>query len=157
MIQGFVVKTIYADRAFEACKEVLNEQGITLLCCDTNSHVPFIERTIRFVKERVRCVRSMLPRRIKRIPTRLMRELVMSTVKMMNSIRRKGGVHPVMSPRQIITERRMKLPLYPPGSCVYAVPEKTSNSLDKMRSFARLYLRPNEEGGVYFVYNIAII
>ena len=111
MIQGFVVKTIYADRAFKTCKTGLSEQSITLVCCDTNSHVPFIKRAIRFVKARVRCVQSMLPKRIKRIPVRLMRELVMSTVKMINSIRRKGGVHPVMSPRQIITGRRMKLPL----------------------------------------------
>ena len=56
MIQGFVVKTIYADRASEICETGLSEQGITLVCCDTNSHVPFIERAIRFVKARVRCV-----------------------------------------------------------------------------------------------------
>ena len=83
-----------------------------------------------------------------------MRELVMSTVKMINSIRRKGGVHPVMSSRQIITGRRMKLPPYPPGSCVYAVRGGTTNSVDNMRSFAALYLRPNDEGGGHFVYNI---
>ena len=84
MIRGFVVKVIYADRAFESCKTELSEQGITLLCCDTNSHVPFIEQGIRFVKERVRCVGSILLKEIKRIPTRLMRELVGSTVKMIN-------------------------------------------------------------------------
>ena len=73
MIRGFVVKVIYADRAFESCKTELSEQGITLYCCDTNSHVPFIERGTRFMKERVRCVRSMLPKEIQRIPARLMR------------------------------------------------------------------------------------
>ena len=154
IIQGFVVKTIYANRAFESCKTCLSEQGITLVCCDTNSHVPFIERTIRFVKERVRCVQSMLSKRIKRIPARLMRELVMATVKMINSIRRKGGVHPVISPNQSITGMRMKLPPYPPGSCVYAVPGITTNSLDNMRSFAGFYLRPNDKGSGHFVYNI---
>ena len=148
------MKTIHADRAFESCKTALNEQGITLLCCDTNSHVPFIERAIKFVKERVRCVRSLLPKEIKRIPTRLMRELVYCTVKIMNSIRRKGGVHPVMSSRQIIVGRKMKLPPFPPGSCVFAIPGPTSNSVDKMRSFASLYLRPNDEGGGHFVYDI---
>ena len=60
-----------------------------------------------------------------------------------------------MSPKQIITRRRMKLPSYPPGSYVYVVPEKTSNSIDKMRSFAALCLRPTNEGGGHFVYNIA--
>ena len=76
-----------------------------------------------------------------------MRELVMSTVKMINSIRRKGGVHPVMSPRQVVTGRRMVLPPFPPGSCVYAVKGGTTNSIDKMRTFVALYLRPNDEGG----------
>ena len=99
MIQGFVVKVIYADGAFESYKTELSKQRITLYCCDTNSHIPFIERGIRFVKERVRCVRSMLQKEIKWIPARLMRELVVSIVKMINSTRRKRGVHPVMSPR----------------------------------------------------------
>ena len=138
MTWGFVVKTIYADQAFESCKTELGEQGITLLCCDTNSHVPFIKQGIRFVKERVRCVRSILPKEIKRIPTRLMRELVVSTVKMINSIRRKSGVHPVMSSRQVVTGRRMVLPPFPPGSCVYAVRGGTTNSVDNMRTFTAL-------------------
>ena len=86
MIQRFALKIIYADRASESCKSKLNEQGITLLCCDTNSHVPFIEQAIRFVNERVRYVQSVLPKRIKRVPARLMRELTVSTVKMINSI-----------------------------------------------------------------------
>ena len=149
-----MVKVIYADQAFQSCKTELIEQGITLLCCDTNSHVHFIKQGIRFVKERVRCVRSMLPKEMKCIPTRLMRELVVSTVKMINSIRRKEGVHPVMSPRQIITGRRLVLPPYPPKSCVYAVKRGTTNSIDKGRTFVALYLHPNDEGGGYFVYNI---
>ena len=68
MICGFVVKVIYTDRAFESCKTELSEQGITLYCCDTNSHMPFIKQVIRFVEEKVRCVKSMLPKKIKRIP-----------------------------------------------------------------------------------------
>ena len=44
MIRGFLLKVIYADCAFESCKTELNAQGIiTLFCCDTNSHVPFIK------------------------------------------------------------------------------------------------------------------
>ena len=154
MIRGFVVKVIYADQAFELCKTELNEQGITLYCCDTNSHVPFIEQAIRFVKERVRFVRLMFPKKIKRIPARLMRELVASTVKMMNSIKRKRGVHPVMPPRLIVTSRKMVLPSYPLGSYVYGVKGGTTNFVDNMRMFPALYLRPNDEGGGHFVYNI---
>ena len=154
-IQGFVVKMIYVDGAFQSWKTKLIEQGITLYCCDTNSHVPFIERGIRFVKERNRCVRLMLPKEIKRLPARLMRELVVSAVKMINSRRRKRGVHPVMSPREIVTGKRMVLPSYPPGAYMYSVKGRTTNSIDNMRTFAALYLCPNDERGGYFVYNIA--
>ena len=56
MIRSFIIKMIYADRVFESCKTKMSEQRMTLYCCDTNLHVPFIERGIRFVKERIRCV-----------------------------------------------------------------------------------------------------
>ena len=59
-----------------------------------------------------------------------------------------------MLPRQIVTSRKMVLPPYPPGSCVYAVKGGTTNSIDNMRTFAALYLRPNDEVGGHFVYNI---
>ena len=121
MIRGFIVKMIYADRAFKSCKTKLIEQGITLYCCDTNLHVPFIERRIRFVKERIRCVLLMLSKEIKQTSSRMMRELVVSTVKMINLIRRKGGVYPVMSLRQIVTGRKMMLPSYPLGAYMYVV------------------------------------
>ena len=84
-----------------------------------------------------------------------MRELVLSTVKMINSIRRKGRVHPVISQRQIVTGRKMVLPSYLPGTYVYAVKGGTTNSIDNIRTFAALYLRPNDKGGGHFVYNIA--
>ena len=96
----------------------------------------------------------MLPKRIKIIPSRLMRELVISTIKMINSIRRKGGAHPVMSSRQTVTGRKLVLPPYPPGTFVYAVKGDSSNSVDEMRTFVALYLQPNDEGGGHFVYNI---
>ena len=62
MTQDFVVKVIYVNQIFESCKTELSEQGITLYCCDTNFCVPFIEQGIEFVKETVRCVRSMVPK-----------------------------------------------------------------------------------------------
>ena len=60
----------------------------------------------------------------------------------------------MMSPRQSVTGRKTILPPYPPGSCVYAVKGGTTNSIDNMRTFATLYLRPNNEGVGHFVYNI---
>ena len=99
-------------------------------------------------------MRSMLPSEIKRIPSRLMRELIVSTIKMINSIRREGGVHPVMSSSQIVAGRKLILPQCPPGAVVYAVKGDSSNNVDEMRTSDALYLRPNDSGGGHFVYNI---
>ena len=93
-------------------------------------------------------------KRNKRIPTRLLGELVVSTAKMINLIKRKGGVDPVMLPRQIVTGRKMVMPPFPPGSYVYAVKGGTTNSIDKMRTIAAIYLRLNNKGDGHFVYNI---
>ena len=76
-----------------------------------------------------------------------MRELVVSTVMMINLIKRKGKVYPVMSPRQIVTGRKIVLPPYPPGSCVCAIKGCTTNSINNMGTFAVLYLCYNDEGG----------
>ena len=96
----------------------------------------------------------MMPKAVKKIPHKLMRELVFSTVKMVNSIRRPRGVHPVMLARQIVTGRRMRLPPYPPGTCVYGVKGDTSSDVEVMQTFDGICLRLNDKGGGHFVYNI---
>ena len=95
----------------------------------------------------------MLLKKIKQISTRIMKELVVSAVKMINSIRGKGEVHPVISPRLIVTGRKMVLSSYPPGSYVHGVKGGSTNSIDNIRTFSALYLHPNDEGGGHFVYN----
>ena len=94
-----------------------------------------------FAKERVRCVQSMLPKKIKQVPARQIRELVVSTEKMINLIRRKGGVYPVMSQRLIVTGRKIVLPSYLSRSYMYGVKVGTTNSIDNMRTFLALNLR----------------
>ena len=60
----------------------------------------------------------------------------------------------MMSAGRVVTGRRLVLPPYPPGSLVYAVYGNTTNSIDEMRTFEALYLRPNDEEGGHFVHNI---
>ena len=83
----------------------------------------------------------------KKVLPSLMKELFTSSVDVVNFIRRKGEVCPVMSAGQIVTGRKMVIPPYPPGSYVYAVYGNHTNSIDNMRTFDALYLRPNKEGG----------
>ena len=51
--RGFSVKTMHGDSEFASLKEWTQEQGISLETCDTDSHVPAIERTNHFLKERI--------------------------------------------------------------------------------------------------------
>ena len=73
---------------------------------------------------------------------------------MANLIRKDGGVHPVMLPCQIVTGIGLLTSSYHPRSLTYAIRGKTLKRIDIMQLFDALYLRPNEEGGGCFVYNI---
>ena len=75
-VRGFKIKTIHADRQFEPCEAALKEMDMTPDFCDAGGHVPFVERGVQFIKTRVRCIRSMIPSKVKRIPRRLMIEMV---------------------------------------------------------------------------------
>jgi hypothetical protein len=60
-----------------------------------------------------------------------------------------------MSARHIVTGKKLIIPPFMPGAFVYGVPGGSSNSVEKMRAFESLYLRPNDGGGGHFVYNIS--
>ena len=51
--RGFNVKTMHGDNEFELMKDWTQEKGMSLETCDTDAHVPAIERTNRFLKERI--------------------------------------------------------------------------------------------------------
>ena len=71
---GFQVVSAHGDNEFAPLKEQLLEEGIILETCDTDAHVPTIERTNRFLKERIRCIRSQMP--FKCIPKQLTIKIV---------------------------------------------------------------------------------
>jgi hypothetical protein len=119
-LRGFKITTMYADRAFEHCKDTLAKTGIDLILCDRNAHVGSIERCIRFTKERIRGVRLMMP--LTKVPEQFLMEVVYTVVQLMNAINRKGGVHPTMSPRQIVTGKKLPILPFMPGAYIYGVP-----------------------------------
>jgi hypothetical protein len=59
----FTVVNIEADGAFESIKHELQDEpyNVTLTTCDADRHVETVERQIRFLKERIRAVRMMMP------------------------------------------------------------------------------------------------
>ena len=77
-----------------------------------------------------------------------------SNIKIINSKRKKKGVHPVMLSSHIIKGKQFVLLSYSSGSFVYAVKGGTSNSCNKIRAFDALYLKSNNERVGHFVNNI---
>jgi hypothetical protein len=73
------VVSIKADGAFESIKHELQDKpyNAVLTTCDADRQVKTVKRQIRFLKERIRVVRVMMP--YKKIPKRF-------TIKMVNKI-----------------------------------------------------------------------
>ena len=80
--------------------------------------MPRAENAIQFVKERVRLVQNVTPFNI--YPKRFTIELLKRVEVLINSFRRKSEVHPVMSPRQILFDKKFKTPLCKIGELVMA-------------------------------------
>jgi hypothetical protein len=103
----FAIVTIEADGAFESIKHELQDEPyhITLSTCDADRHVKTVERQIRFLKERIRAVRLMMP--YKKIPKRFTIGMVHKvTMLIINSLPKSNGIHSVLSPREIVTGKK---------------------------------------------------
>lgn len=151
--QGFKICTAFGDNAFEPLKGWMNQElDIVLDTCDAESHVPRAENAIKFVKERVRCARSQMP--FKKFPKRVTIELVKRMVVLINSFARRTGVHPVMSPRQIVMGRHFLTPLCKFGELVLAYDTEASNNTNIPRAFSALYIKPNDNGTGHKVFKI---
>ena len=59
----FDVVSIGVDKAFDAIESEIKDEpyNVTLTTCDADRHVEYVERMIRFVKERIRIVRVTMP------------------------------------------------------------------------------------------------
>ena len=105
--RGFKVLTIFADGEFEPLIEwTQTELKVDITLCAPDLHVPRAENAIRFVKERLRAIQCETP--FTRYPKRFTIEMVKRVVVLINLFRRKSGVHPVMSSRQILFGKKFK-------------------------------------------------
>ena len=100
-MRGFDPKTIIMDGEFESMRSEINEIGLELNTTAANEHVPKIERQIRVIKERTRCIRHTLP--FKFIPLLMVVEMVYMSCMWINAFPPKGGVSETLSPRHIMT------------------------------------------------------
>jgi hypothetical protein len=148
------VLTIKADGAFEAIHQELQDQPyqVALSTCDADQHVETIERQIRSVKEWIRSVQMMLP--YKKLPKRFLIELVYRVTMLMNYLPKKGGSHHIISPRELITGKKLRVPEHHIGQYVQGHTGGTSDTC-KERSVDPLYIGQADNGSGHVVFKLS--
>ena len=97
--RNYVITDVHADHEFQCLREEI--RPIDLDVCAPDDHVYEVERSIRTVKERVRCTMHSFP--FKRIPRVMVRAVVEKAVKNLNQFPAKDGIARNMSPLTMIT------------------------------------------------------
>ena len=119
-----------------------SELHIDLLICAADSYVPRAVNAIRFVKERLRSIKSDTT--FTKYPRRLTIEMMKRTTVRISSFRRKSGVYSVMSLRQLIFGKKFKTLLCKIGELVLAYDFQANNKTSGPRVFYALYIGPND-------------
>ena len=125
---------------------------VDLTTCAANSHVSRDKNAIRFVKERLRCIQCETP--LKKYPKRLTIEMVKRITVCINTFRNRSGVHPVMSPRQLMFGKKFKTTICKIGELVMAYDVIVSNKTTHPRAFFALYIEPNDSGSGHIIQTI---
>ena len=150
----FKVVSAFGNGEFDSLKDWMrSELQINLDTCAPNSHVPRAENAIRFVKERLRSIQCETP--FEKYPKRLTIEMTKRVTILINSFRRKSEVHPLMSPRQILSGKKCKTPLCKMGEFLLAYDVKSNNRTSKPRAFHVLCIGPNDAGTGHSVFKLA--
>jgi hypothetical protein len=149
----FTVVTIEADGAFDCIKHDLQDKPyqIALTTCDADRHVETVERQIRFLKERIRAVRLMMP--YKKIPKRFTIEMVHRVTMLINSLPKQNGIHSILSPREIVSGKKFRCPSIKIGQYVQGHTGGT-NSTDQERSIDALYIGRADNGSGHVVFKL---
>ena len=101
------------------------ELHINLDTCAADSHVSRAKSAIIFMKKRLRSIQCETV--FDKYPKRLTIEMTKRATVLINSFRRKSGVHAVMSPRQILFGKKFKTPLCKMGELVLEYDVKSDN------------------------------
>ena len=99
--RGFLVTMTHADGEFEVLRSTLAAAGSGLNVCSHDEHVPEVERYIRTIKERARCLYNSVP--FTRFPVLMIKEMVTACVFWLNMFPPHDGVSTTISPRALMT------------------------------------------------------
>jgi hypothetical protein len=150
----FKVVSIEADRAFESIRHVLQDEPyqIASTICDADRHAEKGERQIRFLKERIRSVRLMMP--YEKIPKWFTIEMVHNVTKLINSLPKQNGIHSIISPREIVTGKKFRCPTIKIGQYLQGHTGRTNSTKDE-RSIDALYLGRSDNGSGHSVFKLS--
>ena len=152
--EGFNVQKIICDgeKGFRALNQDLLRRGIKLITAGPNRHgVPKVDRRIRMIKERLRCLLNDLPYTL---PYGLLYHAVAYVVSRINMIRHSDSTRIVLSPREQFTGRRTdyKIDLNISfGDYVETDCRESNNRMrERTESCIALYPTGNQNGSVKF-------
>ena len=100
-IRGFHIQIANADGQFTHLRDDFLNMGIVLNPCSAGEHVPVVERRIRTLKERVRCIFSTLP--YKKLPVMMVIYITKNSNFWLNVFPPKDGVSGRINPRALMT------------------------------------------------------
>jgi hypothetical protein len=107
---------------------------------------------IRFLKERSRAVRLMMP--YKRLPKQFTIKMVHRITSLMDSLPEQNGIHSVISPREIVTGQKFQCPSIRIGQYIQGHTGGT-NSTDQERSIDSLYIGRADNGSGHEVFKLS--
>jgi hypothetical protein len=96
-----MIDWLLLDGGFAALRNDLQLSRIKVNLVAKDEHVPEVERYIRTVKERVRCIWQTLP--FQRLPKTMVVSMVGASIFWLNAIPSEGGVSRILSAQEIIT------------------------------------------------------
>jgi hypothetical protein len=153
--RGFRITHFLLDGAFEHLRGDLAALHITLNTVSNDENVPDIERFIRTVKERIRCIHNSRP--FQRCPPRILIEMVYAATFWLNSFSHPLGISQCLSPRAIVSVATIDFNHHCQldFGCYVQTHEERDHSMAS-RTTGALALRPsgNLQGG-YFFFSLA--
>jgi hypothetical protein len=150
--RGFKVTNMMVDGQFETLRGELGDMQITLDTVSKDEHVPEIERYIRTVKERVRCIYNTLP--FTRMSGKMIIEMVSRSVFWLNMFLPMDGVSTTISPRGLMVglnidyNKHCRLEF---GEYAQVHEEHVNSMVTRTTGAIALWLTGNPQGGYYFL------
>ena len=152
-INKFKLRQINGDMAYESLRDDL--LPVQLVTAPAGEKVPEVERSIRTIKERVRCIVASLPYR--KVTKAMLKSFVYEAGRHLNDSPPKDGVSRVHPPARIVANRPAvdysKLKVRTGQYCMVINTHNNWNSLAP-RKIGAIALRPKEDGNGWYLLSL---